>query len=68
MLSEEKTLASVLKEGKQQHIDFTPQQPLATLHAVFNTLSAVPSGEYVLHHDVKTEAFIKLMKAASDIK
>ncbi|XP_066969228.1 little elongation complex subunit 2 [Macrobrachium rosenbergii] len=63
MLSEEKTLATVLKEGKQQHINFSPQQPLATMYAVFNAVNALPTGDYILHHDVKTEAFIKLLKA-----
>ncbi|XP_047502745.1 LOW QUALITY PROTEIN: uncharacterized protein LOC125048218 [Penaeus chinensis] len=63
LMSEEKTLPSVLREGQQQHIGFAPQPHLLTLYSVFSAVTGLSSGAYLLHHDAKTEAFIKLMRA-----
>ncbi|KAK7070613.1 hypothetical protein SK128_023983 [Halocaridina rubra] len=60
---EHKDMAMVLKNGKQPHIGFSPQQPLATLFATLSTLTTHSTGNYLMHHDAKTGAFIKLMKA-----
>ncbi|XP_071533028.1 little elongation complex subunit 2-like [Panulirus ornatus] len=68
LLTEERDLAAVLKEGKQPHIGFLPHQPLATMYSVFSAVSGLSTGHYILHHDLKTEAFIKLMKAADSDK
>lgn len=68
MMAEEKDLASVLKEGKQPHIGFSPHQPLATLYSVLSAVSGLPTGQYVLHHDPKTKAFISLMKSVDSEK
>ncbi|XP_063611399.1 little elongation complex subunit 2-like [Penaeus indicus] len=63
LLSEEKTLPSVIREGQQPHIGFAPQPHLLTLYSVFCAVTGLSSGAYLLHHDAKTEAFIKLMRA-----
>lgn len=63
LLSEEKTLATVVREGQQPHIGFAPQPHLLTLYSVFSAVTGLPSGAFLLHHDAKTEAFIKLMRA-----
>lgn len=65
LMTEERDLNTVLKEGKQLHVAFSPQQPLATLYSVLTALLGHPSGHYILHHDCKTKAFIQLMKAAN---
>lgn len=65
LMTEERDLAAILKEGKQLHVGFSPVQPLATLYSVFSALLAQPTGHYLLHHDSNTNAFIQLMKASN---
>ncbi|XP_050726125.1 little elongation complex subunit 2-like isoform X2 [Eriocheir sinensis] len=65
LMTEEKDLATILKEGKQLHVGFSPLQPLATLYSVFSAVLAQPTGHYLLHHDSNTNAFIQLMKASN---
>ena len=66
MLMEEKDLSTVLKEGKQGHIGFHPTKPLSALHFIFSALKLQTSGNYLLHHDSKTGAFIHLMKEVNE--
>ncbi|XP_076067633.1 uncharacterized protein Ice2 [Oratosquilla oratoria] len=63
--SKEKDLDIILKEGKQPHINFHPNQALATLNCIFSAVSGLSSGSYLLHHDRKTAAFVHLMRAAT---
>ncbi|XP_045597641.1 little elongation complex subunit 2 [Procambarus clarkii] len=63
MMTEEKDLTTILKEGKQPHIAFSPHQPLATLYSVFSVMSTMSPGQYLLHHDPNTNAFIQLLRA-----
>lgn len=64
LMTEERNLPEILKDGKQSHVGFSPTQSLATYHAVFSTVLRLATGHYLLHHDPNTEAFIQLMKAA----
>ena len=64
VMTEEKTLENVLRDGNQPHIKFNPQNPLSTFNALFSTLMRLSSGEYILRHSVKNEAFMQLYKAA----
>ncbi|KAK8380685.1 hypothetical protein O3P69_007956 [Scylla paramamosain] len=68
LMTEERCLPEILKDGKQSHVGFSSSQPLAIFYAVFSTVLRQPTGHYLLHHDPKTEAFIQLMKAADPDK
>lgn len=65
LMTEERDLAAILKEGKQLHVGFSPHRSLATLYSVFSAVLGQPTGQYLLHHDPKTKAFIQLMKACN---
>ncbi|XP_045109399.1 little elongation complex subunit 2-like isoform X2 [Portunus trituberculatus] len=68
LMTEERGLSEILKDGKQSHVVFCSSQPLATFYAVFSTVLRQPTGHYLLHHDPNTEAFIHLMKAVDPDK
>ncbi|KAG0718534.1 hypothetical protein GWK47_007612 [Chionoecetes opilio] len=68
LMTEDKDLAEILKDGKQLHVGFQSCQPLATFYSVFSAVLTQQTGHYLLHHDPKTEAFIQLMKAADPDK
>ncbi|CAL4168448.1 unnamed protein product, partial [Meganyctiphanes norvegica] len=64
MLSgQDRSINEVMKEARQPHINFQPHHCLATLYSVFGALSSQPTGDYLLHHDTKTGAHVRLMKA-----
>lgn len=63
LMSQDRSINEVMKEAKQPHINFHPHQCLATLYSVFSALNSQPTGDYLLHHDAKTGAHIRLMKA-----
>lgn len=60
-MSQDRSINEVMKEAKQPHINFHPHHCLATLYSVFNALNSQPSGDYLLHHDAKTGAHVRLM-------
>lgn len=63
LMSQDRSINEVMKEAKQPHINFQPHHCLATLYSVFSALNSQPTGDYLLHHDAKTGAHVRLMKA-----
>ncbi|KAK4316348.1 hypothetical protein Pmani_012477 [Petrolisthes manimaculis] len=66
MLTQDKDLTTITKEGNQPHIAFSPQLPLSTLYSVFCSLTSLSTGQYLLHHSPNTKAFIMLLKAGEN--
>jgi len=62
ILSEEKDLSEVIREGHQPHIQFQPLLSLSSLHCIFNSLCKLTDGHYLLHHANKSDAFIRLLR------
>ena len=63
VMSEEKDINEVLRHGHSTHIGFNQQKSLASLYCTLNTLERLPEGQYILHHNNKSEAFIRLLRS-----